>query len=80
MQIVTAVITNSGDGSNGLLWFQGEITEQQANALEEKDPEYWSSGDGFQAHEYKFPDDFNFEAAGINFDNINYFLLDEGYE
>ncbi len=75
MQTITMVITNSGDGSNGILWFKGTLTSETEDKLLNYDPEYFGSGDGFQAHHYHFPDDFDFKTMGIReFDTVEEFL------
>lgn len=77
MQTVTMVISNGGDGSNGVHWFKCAIPDEVAEELESNDPETWSSGDGFQSTEYQFPDEFDFGACGISFSDYNEILKDQ---
>ncbi len=65
---VYAILTNCGDGSSCIRWFNDRyVTEEDLEALEENDPETWGSGDGLQCTTLTFPDDFDFEEAGISF-------------
>ena len=64
MKTVHLVITNTGDGSNGLEWFKNTPIEK-IRTLEDTDLERYSSGDGIQITTLYFPDDFDFEAMGI---------------
>lgn len=60
MKSIFMVITQRGDGSNRIEWHQTMSYEKQ-NDLEEKYPECYSSGDGFQCKELRFPDDFDLD-------------------
>ncbi len=61
---VYAVICSGGDGSSAISWFKNTSLEQ-LEELAERDPETWGSGEGLQYQELTFPDDFDFQAAGI---------------
>jgi saccharopine dehydrogenase-like NADP-dependent oxidoreductase len=64
---VHIVITNNGDGSNGLKWFRRTSYEQLLDLDEVTgDYEMWGSGDGVQIKSLSFPDDFNLDSLGIS--------------
>lgn len=59
---INFVITNSGDGSNGIHWVRDEaILEKMEQLVEDGDDQY-SSGDGLQVHTLVFPDGFDLDA------------------
>jgi len=61
MKTISMVITNSGDGSNGIHWVTDaavlDIMEERANDGDET----YASGDGLQVTELGFPDDFDMD-------------------
>jgi hypothetical protein len=65
MKKLTIVITDSGDGSNGLSFIDGELADEQIDAIEAAD-KYgtFASGDGFQEKVLTFPDDFDLKSIG----------------
>ena len=60
MKTIYCIITNLGDGSNGLEWYKNTPIKTLLE-LEKIDPDIYSSGDGIQIHEIKFPDNINLE-------------------
>lgn len=62
MPQIDLVITNCGDGSNGLEW----VTDPEVIALMEERAddgvEFYSSGDGLQVRTLKFPEGFDLDA------------------
>lgn len=60
MKSIFIVICDCGDGSQSLEWHK-TMSEQKAQELEDNDLERYSSGDGFQCRELKFPDGFDLE-------------------
>lgn len=69
------VITNCGDGSNSIEWHK-TMSPEKADKLENSDLERYSSGDGFQCTELKFPDGFDLEL----FAEVNYITWFEDEE
>jgi hypothetical protein len=57
-QKIGFIITNSGDGSNGIEWFW-PLAEAQLEFIQESDLERYCSGDGIQYTELSFPDEFS---------------------
>jgi len=59
---VHMVITNSGDGSNGIRWVTDDKVLDQMQELADDGDETYASGDGLQVKTLTFPDDFDLEA------------------
>jgi hypothetical protein len=61
MKTISMVITNSGDGSNGVRWVTDpdvlDIMEERADDGDET----YASGDGLQVTGLGFPDDFDMD-------------------
>lgn len=66
MHSIFMVIVNNGDGSSGIEW-HSTMDDEKMCALEEQDPEMYSSGDGIQVHEFKF----DTSEAMLNFIRLN---------
>jgi len=62
MNKVYLVITNSGDGSNGLQWVLDAAVIERLEELVDDGDESYASGDGLQSRELVFPDDFDLPA------------------
>jgi len=77
---IFSVISQNGDGSNSIHWFDGrEVSIEELLELEEYDQDTWGSGDGLQVSHYVFPEGFDFDACGITFTNIEEIRLDQNY-
>lgn len=59
---INFVITNSGDGSNGIHWVRDEAILEKMEQLVEEGDEQYSSGDGLQVKTLVFPDGFDLDA------------------
>ncbi len=57
-QKIYMVITNCGDGSNGIQILKTERALAHLDNLAERGYETYASGDGLQYHELNFPDEF----------------------
>lgn len=58
-QEIYFVITNSGDGSNGVDWvLDDEVLDEMEDMAGDGDERY-ASGDGLQVHTLRFPDGFD---------------------
>jgi len=62
MKTIEMVITNCGDGSNGIKWVGDPAVVDRMIELADDGDEQYASGDGLQVRELKFPDDFDIEA------------------
>lgn len=62
MTKIYMVITNSGDGSNGIQWVTDEDVLQKMEDLVDDGDESYSSGEGLQSRKLIFPDDFDLAA------------------
>ncbi len=62
MSKIYMVITNSGDGSNGVQWVLDENVLEKMEALADDGDESYASGDGLQSRKLVFPDGFDLEA------------------
>ena len=56
------VITNAGDGSNGIQILKTQAAVNRAHSLADEGYEQYASGDGLQITELKFPDEFALDA------------------
>lgn len=61
-QKIYMVITNCGDGSNGLQILKTEAALDRVHELAEEGDERYASGDGLQCRELTFPDEFALDA------------------
>lgn len=52
------VITNNGDGSNGIQILKPQEAIDRVQYLADEGYEQYASGDGLQIHELTFPDEF----------------------
>lgn len=62
MKILSMIITNSGDGSNGISWTNNQFVLDRMEQLADAGDEAWASGDGLQVTQFKFPDDFDLDS------------------
>ena len=62
MTTLSLIITNSGDGSNGLQWVTDEKVIDAMEQLVDDGSERYTSGDGLQVRDLKFPKGFNIDA------------------
>jgi len=63
MQKIWMVITNGGDGANGIQWVKDPaVIDRMEDLVYSGRAECYMSGDGLQARELKFPDDFDVDA------------------
>jgi hypothetical protein len=62
MTKIHMVITNGGDGSNGIQWVLDEDVLDKMEELADDGDESYASGDGLQTHKLVFPDDFDLNA------------------
>jgi len=53
------VITDSGDGSNKILWVTDRDVLERMDELANEGDETYASGDGLQTQILSFPDDFD---------------------
>lgn len=68
MAKIFMVITDCGDGSNGVSWVKDPLVIDKMQALADEGDETYSSGDGLQARELFFPDIIDIDAwAHVNF-------------
>ena len=56
------IITNAGDGSNGIQILKTQAALDRVQCLAEEGDEDYASGDGLQITELKFPDEFALDA------------------
>lgn len=56
------VITNSGDGSNGVRWVRDTRVLDLMEELADEGDERYASGDGLQVTKLLFPDNFDLES------------------
>jgi len=78
MKKVQIVISNSGDGSNALYFFENADIDTLRNLDEiTGDYEGWGSGDGVQITTLTFPDDFDLTTLGVPFDNLEEIIGEE---
>ncbi len=61
-QKIYMVITNCGDGSNGIQILKTQAAVNRAHSLADEGYEQYASGDGLQITELKFPDEFALDA------------------
>lgn len=67
-QKIYMVITNNGDGSNGIQILKSHAALVRLNNLAEKGYETYASGDGLQYRELCFSDEFALDAwVNMNF-------------
>jgi hypothetical protein len=59
MQTIWMIITNSGDGSNGISIVKDEAVMHKIRELADDGDEQYASGDGLQDRKLKFLDDFD---------------------
>ncbi len=62
MKTISMVITNSGDGSNGIRWVTDPAVLEIMQELADDGDERYASGDGLQERKLKFPDDFDLDS------------------
>lgn len=67
MTTLTYIITNSGDGSNYLIWTDSEEVITKLEERADDGDEWLASGDGLQAKTLKFAN----EQEKINFIELN---------
>lgn len=61
-QKIYMVITNCGDGSNGIQILKTQAAVDRVQFLADEGYEQYASGDGLQITELKFPDEFAVDA------------------
>lgn len=59
---INFVITNSGDGSNGIHWVRDQAVLDRMEDLVCDGDETYASGDGLQVKTLVFPDGFDLDA------------------
>lgn len=57
MKTISMVITNSGDGSNGILWVTDPAVIAKLEELSDDGDETYGSGDGLQVRDLLFTDE-----------------------
>lgn len=62
MQTIWMVITNNGDGSNGVKIVKDQSILDKMRDLVDEGDESYASGDGLQDRELQFPDGFDVDA------------------
>jgi hypothetical protein len=62
MKILNMIITDSGDGSNGIQWTDDEAVLARMEELADEGDSSFSSGDGLQVTEFRFSDDFDLQG------------------
>jgi hypothetical protein len=70
-QKIYMVITNNGDGSNGIQILQTERALAHLDNLAEQGYETYASGEGLQYYELCFPDEFAL-GAWVNMNFMGY--------
>lgn len=75
---ITCVITNCGDGSNGIQWVLDPVVLEKMQELSDEGNEAYASGDGLQTYELVFPDDFDLESW-MNTNHLSEFTMDDFY-
>lgn len=61
-QKIYMVITNAGDGSNGIQILKSQAAIDRVQYLADEGYEQYASGDGLQIIELTFPDEFALDA------------------
>lgn len=59
---ISFVITNCGDGSNGIRWVRDPAVLEKLEELADDGDETYASGDGLQVKTLEFPDGFDLDA------------------
>jgi hypothetical protein len=62
MSHIYMVITNNGDGSNGVEWVIDDKVIDRMEDLADDGDESYASGDGLQVNTLLFPDGFDIQA------------------
>jgi len=62
MTKIYMVITDSGDGSNGIQWVTDEDVLEKMEELADEGDESYASGDGLQSRVLVFPEGFDLKA------------------
>ena len=62
MKHIYFVISDLGDGSNGIEWVTNYNVLDKMRELSETGDSRYSSGDGLQEHCLQFPDDFDIDS------------------
>lgn len=62
MSKIYMVITNSGDGSNGVQWVLDEDVLEKMEECADDGDESYASGDGLQSRKLVFPEGFDLNA------------------
>jgi len=62
MKSIYMIITNQGDGSNGIRIVKDKEVLDKMYDLATDGDEYYASGDGLQVRELTFPDDFDVDT------------------
>jgi hypothetical protein len=73
---ISCVITNRGDGSNGLLWVTDPAVVALMQQKADEGNECYASGDGLQVWELVFPDGFDLGVWLIS-NNISLMTLED---
>lgn len=69
MQKVYGLISDGGDGSSSIRWFQNEAIVDAI--LESDDVEQWWGNEGSPSEVLTFPDDLDLKKCGFMFDDDN---------
>ncbi len=76
MKTISMVITDSGDGSNGIHWVTDEAVLDKMQDLADEGDEQYASGDGLQVTNLGFPDDFDMDLF-LKLNHIDVTTLEE---
>ena len=84
MKSVFAVLKDCGDGSSTIEWYKDFTREAVESLCDPDKDESYSSGDGLQITELKFPDEFDLNSIKgiywspeIDDDDLDYYPGDE---
>lgn len=61
-QRIWMIITNGGDGSNGLILIKSQAALEKVELLAEQGDEQFASGDGLQVRDLWFAPDFDIDS------------------
>lgn len=81
MPSIQMVITDSGDGSNGIHWVTDPAVIDKMQEFADEGNETFASGDGLQLHTLIFPPDFDLDSF-VKVNRISLTNLEdmEGYD
>ena len=73
---INFVITNSGDGSNGIHWVRDQDVLDRMEEMADNGCETYSSGDGLQVRSLVFPDGFDLDEF-VKTNHLNVVTLED---